>query len=71
MVNIFGHTYVIYKLIDNTSTNVCENTVNRFKGMEDIPLMNQINEGHSSVKRELDMILLVCHLSKGHNSVCS
>ena len=71
MANIFGHTYAIYRLIDNTSTNISENTFNRFKGMRAIPFMNQINKGHSSVKRELVMVLVACHLSKWQNSVCS
>ena len=40
VVNIFGHTYAIYKLKDNTCTNVSENTFNRFKVMEAIPFIN-------------------------------
>ena len=46
-----------------------ENTYNRFKVMEAIPFMYQIN--NYSVKIELVVILEVCHLSKRHNSVCS
>ena len=32
------HTYAIYKLIDNTCTNVSEITFNRFKVIEAIPI---------------------------------
>ena len=31
VVKFLGHTYAIYMLIDNTCTNVSENTFNRFK----------------------------------------
>ena len=34
VVNIFGHIYAIYKLINNTCTNFSESTFNRFKVME-------------------------------------
>ena len=38
-LTFFGHRYAIYMLIDNTCTNVSENTFNRFKVMEAIPFM--------------------------------
>ena len=38
VVNIFGHTYAIYKLINNTCTNFSESTFNRFKVMDAVPI---------------------------------
>ena len=58
VVNILGHTYAIYKLIDNTCTNALKLPSIVLKLLRRYPFMYQVNKGHNSVKIELAMICL-------------
>ena len=61
-LTVFGHAYAIYKLIDNTFTNLSERPSIVLKLWRPYPFMYQINKGHNSVKIELVTIFLVGHV---------